>query len=181
MEHVHARAVVLPPLVRGVRVRAASCAAPSESAEEFGPHALSASVDGTLTGASARCPHLHPVLSGLSSPPPGRAEEFRPYGLSASGDRTLTGASASCPHLHPVISGMSPPYREMCSWCSMSLSRIACLAYAALGPSFGTRSITSLTKWKRSRSFSTHISNGVLVVPSSLYPRTCGLRWGVRR
>ena len=32
----------------------------------------------------------------------------------------------------------------------------------------GTRSITSITRWKRSRSFSITMSNGVVVVPSSL-------------
>ena len=32
----------------------------------------------------------------------------------------------------------------------------------------GTRSITSMTRWKRSRSFSITMSNGVVVVPSSL-------------
>ena len=32
----------------------------------------------------------------------------------------------------------------------------------------GTRSITSITRWKRSRSFSMTMSNGVVVVPSSL-------------
>ena len=36
----------------------------------------------------------------------------------------------------------------------------------------GRRSITSITRWKRSRSFSTVMSNGVVMVPSSLYPRT---------
>ena len=36
------------------------------------------------------------------------------------------------------------------------------------GPRCGTRSITSSTRWKRSRSFSTTMSKGVLVVPSSL-------------
>ena len=40
-------------------------------------------------------------------------------------------------------------------------------------PKLGTRSITSITKWNRSRSFKTTMSNGVVVVPSSLYPRTC--------
>ena len=32
----------------------------------------------------------------------------------------------------------------------------------------GTRSITSITRWKRSRSFSITMSNGVVVVPSSV-------------
>src|SRR5262245_3150509 len=79
--------------------------------------------------------------------------------LSASVERTPAEA-ASCPHLQPVISGISSPYRQMNSLWSMSLSRIACLAGGGGAPSFGTRSITSLTRWKRSRSFSTHMSNG---------------------
>ena len=39
-------------------------------------------------------------------------------------------------------------------------------ARAARGP--GTRSITSITRWKRSMSLSMTMSNGVVVVPSSL-------------
>ena len=35
--------------------------------------------------------------------------------------------------------------------------------------------IASSVSWKRSMLFSTHMSNGVVVVPSSLYPRTCRL------
>jgi hypothetical protein len=37
-------------------------------------------------------------------------------------------ADASSPQRQPLISGMSSPYRAMYSRCSMSLSRIACLA-----------------------------------------------------
>ena len=40
-------------------------------------------------------------------------------------------------------------------------------------PSEGTRSMTSMTRWNRSMSFIITMSNGVEVVPSSLYPRTC--------
>ena len=39
---------------------------------------------------------------------------------------------------------------------------------AARVPSCGTRSITSITRWKRSMSLSMTMSNGVVVVPSSL-------------
>ena len=39
---------------------------------------------------------------------------------------------------------------------------------AARSDSPGTRSITSITRWKRSRSLSITMSNGVVVVPSSL-------------
>ena len=41
-------------------------------------------------------------------------------------------------------------------------------APAARAPSPGTRSMTSITRWKRSRSLSMTMSNGVVVVPSSL-------------
>ena len=40
--------------------------------------------------------------------------------------------------------------------------------FPARGPSAGTRSITSITRWNRSRSFSITMSNGVVVVPFSL-------------
>ena len=55
------------------------------------------------------------------------------------------------------------------------------LEVGGLAPSCGKRSITSSTRWKRSRSFITTMSNGVVVVPSSLKPRTCMLLWLVRR
>ena len=35
-------------------------------------------------------------------------------------------------------------------------------------PNCGSRSITSMTRWQRSKSFRTTMSNGVVVVPSSL-------------
>jgi len=41
------------------------------------------------------------------------------------------------------------------------------------GASRGSRSITSWTRWNRSRSFKTVMSKVVVIVPSSLYPRTC--------
>ena len=46
---------------------------------------------------------------------------------------------------------------------------------AALASRPGTRAITSITRWKRSISLGTAMSNGVVVVPSSLQPRTCRL------
>ena len=51
-----------------------------------------------------------------------------------------------------------------------SRSSTICLAERArpASPRPGTRSITSITRWKRSRSFSMTMSNGVVVVPSSL-------------
>ena len=47
-------------------------------------------------------------------------------------------------------------------------STICWRSVAARGPSPGTRSMTSMTRWKRSRSLSITMSNGVVVVPSSL-------------
>ena len=47
-------------------------------------------------------------------------------------------------------------------------SVIACRRWAWLVASPGTRSSTSITRWNRSRSFSITMSNGVVVVPSSL-------------
>ena len=53
--------------------------------------------------------------------------------------------------------------------CSISLSRIVCVrSRQRARPELGTRSMTSITRWKRSRSFSTVMSKGVVVVPSSL-------------
>ena len=47
-------------------------------------------------------------------------------------------------------------------------SRDRLLRVAARAPRCGTRSMTSSTRWKRSMSFNTTMSNGVVVVPSSL-------------
>ena len=47
-------------------------------------------------------------------------------------------------------------------------SSIACRSRAATSTSPGTRSITSMTRWNRSRSLSITMSKGVVVVPSSL-------------
>ena len=55
------------------------------------------------------------------------ARFLRAQTLSASVERTPP-VAAACPHFQPVISGMSSPCRAMYSLCSMSLSRIACLA-----------------------------------------------------
>src|SRR6185437_5562374 len=65
-------------------------------------------------------------------------------------------------------------------WRSRS-SLISCRRPAARSPSPGTRSITSITRWKRSMSLSMTMSKGVVVVPSSLYPRTWMLSWFARR
>ena len=51
---------------------------------------------------------------------------------------------------------------------SRRLSAICWRTWPARAASPGTRSITSITRWKRSRSLSITMSNGVVVVPSSL-------------
>src|SRR5581483_6209498 len=76
--------------------------------------------------------------------------------------------------------GSSPSTRVYARACTRS-SSIRCRSEAACEPSDVTRSITSITRWKRSRSLSMTMSNGVVVVPSSLYPRTCRFAWFVRR
>src|SRR5665647_2543556 len=70
-------------------------------------------------------------------------------------------------HFHSRISGISSPYCRMYCLCAMSLSCISRLISSA-PCRFGTRFATSMTRWKRSRVFSTTMSNGVVVVPSSL-------------
>ena len=64
-----------------------------------------------------------PEPAGFCSP----ADVFSAQTLSASVD--CAGAAATAwPHVQPLISGMSSPCRQIYSLCSMSLSRIACLA-----------------------------------------------------
>jgi hypothetical protein len=77
---------------------------------------------------------------------------------------------------------MSTPCSRTYTLSSLSFSRSSCATWPALRAcargerrendkrthlaSLGTRSMTSSTKWKRSISLSTHMSNGVVVVPS---------------
>src|SRR5438128_7900840 len=84
-------------------------------------------------------------------------------------------------HTQSRMSGESSPNsRVYCRWRSRS-SSMSWRTWAAFERSPGTRSITSMTRWKRSRSLSITMSKGVVVVPSSLYPRTWMLSWLVRR
>ena len=78
-----------------------------------------------------------------------------------------------------ATSGMSLP----CARYS-ARARSACRASPASrrpprAPSPGTRSMTSATRWKRSSRLRTTMSNGVVVVPSSMKPRTWKLSWFV--
>src|SRR6266581_2768392 len=81
------------------------------------------------------------------------------------------GLAAGCQH-QSLTSGRSSPCSRVQAWCRARVSTICCRSHAALLPRPGTRSITSITRWNRSMSFITTMSNGVVVVPSSLYPRT---------
>ena len=65
-------------------------------------------------------------------------------------------------------SGRSSPCSRVYARCRSRSSTICWRSAAARVPSPGTRSITSMTRWKRSRSLSMTMSNGVVVVPSSL-------------
>ena len=65
-------------------------------------------------------------------------------------------------------SGMSCPYFLMYSLCSARFSLSCCFRAMPLAPVCGTRSMTSMTRWKRSMSLSTVMSKGVVIVPSSL-------------
>src|SRR5205823_14761830 len=68
-----------------------------------------------------------------------------------------------CGHVQPAIAGSSSPcsrvYARACSRCSCICWRRC----ADRSPRPGTRSITSTTRWKRSRSFSITMSKGVVV------------------
>src|ERR1039458_3315159 len=71
-----------------------------------------------------------------------------------------------------LISGRSSPFSATYSRCRCIASEYHCSASATLGASRDTRLIASSASWNRSMLLSTHISKGVVVVPSSLYPRT---------
>src|SRR5262249_1904843 len=71
-------------------------------------------------------------------------------------------------HFQSFTSGRSSPCTSIYCLCSISLSRSHCLKWPPTQVRRGTRSTTSPARWKRSRSFSTVMSNGVVVVPSSL-------------
>src|SRR5207344_581840 len=84
-------------------------------------------------------------------------------------------------HAQFAISGASSPAMRVYARASMRLSTMSCRTWPARTRSPGTRSMTSITRWYLSRSLSMTMSNGVVVVPSSLYPRTCRFAWFWRR
>ena len=75
---------------------------------------------------------------------------------------------AGVDHDQPVTEGRSAPVSRVWRRASLRASTIAWRSTTACPPSVGTRSMTSITRWKRSRSLSMTMSNGVVVVPSSL-------------
>src|ERR1035437_8218697 len=66
------------------------------------------------------------------------------------------------------ISGKSSPFSATYSLCRWIASEYYCSAASACAASRGTRRTASSDNWKRSMLLSTHISKGVVVVPSSL-------------
>ena len=66
------------------------------------------------------------------------------------------------------IWGRSSPWERVHARAVARMSTISWRIVAACDPSELTRSITSMTRWKRSKSLSMTMSNGVVVVPSSL-------------
>ncbi len=74
--------------------------------------------------------------------------------------------------VRPSASSRSPacPRRTVATYrlCSSRRSRIISATSLARAARPGTRAITSRTRWNRSASFRTTMSNGVVVVPSSL-------------
>src|SRR5690606_25733275 len=97
------------------------------------------------------------------------------------GPPTSVAVSPASGHTHCATSGMSSPWSRVYWRARSRASIISWRSSAARAPSEGTRSITSITRWYRSRSLSMTMSNGVVVVPSSLYPRTCRFACPLRR
>jgi hypothetical protein len=79
----------------------------------------------------------------------------------------LTG-TAQLGQVQLATSGRSSPCSRVYARASMRLSTISWRTWPAVAASPGTRSMTSMTRWNRSRSLSITMSNGVVVVPSSL-------------
>src|ERR1017187_2205797 len=64
------------------------------------------------------------------------------------------------------ISGRSSPFSATYSLCRWMASEYHCSAASACAANRGTRRTASSDNWKRSMLLSTHISKGVVVVPS---------------
>src|SRR3990172_4282251 len=97
----------------------------------------------------SRCTTANEARGGqseLSNPLARAAHVLRPPSLGLRATLTSTPAPPQNGHAQSLISGMSSPCSTMYSLCSIRLSRTFCFAYAAMDPSFGTRSITSATR-----------------------------------
>ncbi len=77
-------------------------------------------------------------------------------------------------------SGRSSPVRQTYTRCAASASRSASSARSPRAPSRGAARRAACARWNRSSRFSTHMSKGVVVVPSSMKPWTWKLAWFVR-
>src|SRR5215467_2987310 len=77
-----------------------------------------------------------------------------------------------CPQRQLVTSGRSSPWATMYCSCSASLPSKTCTAESPAIRRRGTRRMVSMESWNRSILLRTTMSNGVVVEPSSLYPRT---------
>src|SRR4051794_10955004 len=71
-------------------------------------------------------------------------------------------------HFQPEISSESSPAVRAYIAAVRRASTISWRSAAARSPSPGTRSMTSITRWKRSMSLRIAMSSGVVTVPSSL-------------
>src|SRR6266404_5245349 len=79
----------------------------------------------------------------------------------------------SCGHLQPVMSGLSMPCSYACALQAICRLRNFSLACPPMRCSLGTRFMASIARLKRSVSLLIASSIGVLILPFSLYPRTC--------
>src|SRR5215510_12290655 len=75
------------------------------------------------------------------------------------------GHRTGCGQVQLLTSGRSSPCSLVQARCLVLVSTICCRSWPARFASPGTRSITSVTRWNRSMSFITTMSNGVVVVP----------------
>ena len=77
-------------------------------------------------------------------------------------------ASRALVHCQSRTSGRSSPNSRVYCWWRVRSSTMCWRTCAARVARPGTRSITSMTRWKRSMSLRTSMSKGVVTVPSSL-------------
>ena len=119
--------------------------------------------------ASRRRPRRHGALPrrGAARHDPGVERPARSLILirAGRGPRPHPGYAS---HVQSATTGMSSPCVRVQVRARIRASTISWRRCAARAPRPGTRSITSITRWYRSRSLSITMSNGVVVVPRSL-------------